>query len=211
MAERPWSLADPAEYRRLPLRAHELLRGVPLHDVWRVDLPHHGAEHTINDIRTLLSLDSLTPINPAVRALFALRGWMGRVFGWDSDERPSLEDPELFLHRLTEDDRAQSLVEPGTADLPFTILYVRTAEAVGEIRNATVHAFSVLALDRRSEDYRIYWGIHVRPVGRVTAFYMALIDPFRRWIIYPSILRHVHRTWCARMESTCARPQKTKH
>ena len=201
MSSRPWSLADPAEYRRLPLRAHELLREAPLHDVWRVDLPHAGAEHTIEDVRSLLSLENLTSINPAVRALFALRGWMGRVFGWDSDGKSPQADPELFLHRLTADDRARSLVESGTPDPPFTILYVHPGEAVGEIRNSTVHAFSVLALDRRGEDYRLYWGIHVRPVGRVTGFYMALIAPFRRWIIYPSILRHVYRTWCARLDS----------
>ena len=95
-------------------------------------------------------------------------------------------------------DRGGSLVEPGTSDPPFTVLYVRRDEAVGGIRNATVHAFSVLAMQRRFVDYRLYWAIYVRPVGRITAFYMALIGPFRRFIVYPSILRHVHRTWCAR-------------
>ena len=29
---------DPAEYWRLDLRAHALLAGAPLHDVWAVDL-----------------------------------------------------------------------------------------------------------------------------------------------------------------------------
>jgi len=27
------------EFERLPLRAHQFLAGVPLHDVWAVDLP----------------------------------------------------------------------------------------------------------------------------------------------------------------------------
>jgi hypothetical protein len=32
---------------------------------------------------------------------------------------------------------------------------------------------------------------------------MALIDPFRRLIVYPALLRHLHRTWIARhQEST---------
>ena len=28
------------EFERLPLRVHEFLAAVPLHDVWAVDLPH---------------------------------------------------------------------------------------------------------------------------------------------------------------------------
>lgn len=194
----PWSRADPAEYRALPLRAHELLFDVALHDVWQVDLPHRGVDYTIEEVRPLLALDSLASINPALRALFALRGWLGRVLRWDADESGAEIHPESFLGRLAPDDDEESLVEPGTPDPPFTVLYVHRHESVGEIRNATVHAFSVLAMQPRFADYRLYWAIYVRPVGRITVFYMALIGPFRRFIVYPAILRHVHQTWCAR-------------
>jgi len=91
----------------------------------------------------------------------------------------------------------RSLVESGTADGPFTILYVHAREAVSDIRNTTVHAFSVLALERFPSGYRLFWAIHVAPVGRLTTFYMALIDPFRRLLIYPALLRHLHRAWVA--------------
>jgi len=47
--------ASAAEYRSLPLRAHELLRDVPLYDVSSVDLPGGGSGRTIADIRTLES------------------------------------------------------------------------------------------------------------------------------------------------------------
>ena len=195
---RPWSRADPAEYRELPLRAHELLDRVPLHDVWRVDLPYDADEPTIEDLRSMLTLEGMSSINPAVRALFTLRGWMGRVFHWDAAEGSSAEHPDSFLRWLSPQDREESIVEPGTPDPPFTVLYVRPHEAVAEIRNTTVHAFSVLALKPRFQDCRVFWAIYVRPVGRLTAFYMALIDPFRRFVIYPAVLRHVYRTWCAR-------------
>lgn len=195
-AGRPWGRADPEEYRALPLRAHELLARVPLHDVWRVDLPRRRADCNLEDVRPLLTLESLASINSVVRALFALRGWLGRVFGWDAgDSGPT--HPDSFVRWLTAEDREESLVEPGTPDPPFSVLYVRPHEAVLEIRNATVHAFSVLAMQPRFEGYRVYWAIHVRPVGRWTAFYMALIDPFRRLVIYPAILRHLYREWCA--------------
>ena len=47
--------ASAAEYRSLHLRAHELLRDVPLYDVSAVDLPGGGHGRTIADIRTLES------------------------------------------------------------------------------------------------------------------------------------------------------------
>src|SRR6476659_6634723 len=50
--------ASAAEYRGLHLRAHELLRDVPLYDVSPVDLPGGGNGRTIADIRTL---ESATP------------------------------------------------------------------------------------------------------------------------------------------------------
>src|SRR5438132_543142 len=45
--------ASAAEYRSLPLRAHELLRDVPLYDVSSVDLPGGGSGRTVADIRAL--------------------------------------------------------------------------------------------------------------------------------------------------------------
>jgi hypothetical protein len=72
---------------------------------------------------------------------------------------------------------------------------VSPREAISEIRNATVHAFLVYALLERASGYRLYWGIHVRPVGRITAWYMALIDPFRRLVIYPALLRRIREAW----------------
>jgi len=192
---RAWSRVEPERYRRLELRAHALLAEIPLHDAWQVELPGGGAGRTLEDVRALLGTDRLTSLNAAVRALFGLRRLLGRLFGWDSAKRtPAVGS---FVHRLSEDDRRRSLVAPGAADGPFTVLYVHPCESVSEVRNATVHAFSAFALEPHAAGYRLYWAIYVAPVGRITAFYMALIDPFRRWIIYPAILRHVHRSWCA--------------
>ena len=145
---------------------------------------------------------SLMSLSPVVRVLFQLRAWLGRVFRWDSSTRtPSAQS---FIYRLSDEDRKQSLVEPGVCDGPFTVVYVRPFEAVNEIRNATVHGFSVLALEQRSEGYRLFWAIYVAPVGRLTALYMALIDPFRRVLIYPAILRHVHQSWLAAHEGAAS-------
>jgi len=198
---RAWSRASPDEYVALPLRAHALLADVPLHDVWRVELPGGGSDRTLDDVRALRAAGSPESVSLPVRALFALRRALGRALGWDRSparERGS-PSPDSYLHRLGDDDRRRSSVAPGSADGPFTALYVHEMEAVGEVRNATVQAFSVYALEQRTGGYRLYWAIHVAPVGRITAPYMALIDPFRRLLVYPAILEHLHRSWIARV------------
>jgi hypothetical protein len=35
----------------------------------------------------------------------------------------------------------------------------------------------------------------VKPVRWITPAYIALIDPFRRWIVYPQILDTVRKQW----------------
>jgi hypothetical protein len=35
----------------------------------------------------------------------------------------------------------------------------------------------------------------VKAVSRLTALYMSLIDPFRRFVVYPALGRHVQQAW----------------
>ena len=184
---------DPAEFRQLELRCHALLRDVPLHDVWAIPLHDGGPGRTVEEVRALMFGDQRRPPNVAVRALFGLRWWLGRVFRWD-DER---HDPPgaSYVHRLTEADRVQSRIPAGTRDGRFRALYVFPAEALSEIRNATVHGFLALALTHRERGYILYVAIYVKAVSRFTALYMALINPFRRFVVYPAVFRTVQQAW----------------
>ncbi len=197
---RPWSQVTVQEYLRLTLRAHSLLRDVPLHDVWRVALPDGGPSRTMKDVRSVFELARQSQrLNLPVRALFGLRRLMGRLFRWD---RPATErEGWSFRARLSDTDRRQSLVEPGTLDGPFAVLYVHAMEAVSEIRNATVHAVLVWALEPTSDGYQLFWAIHVLPVSVWTKPYLALIDPFRRWLVYPALLRRIHESWTRQFKS----------
>ena len=182
----------PADFQRLNLRCHALLGDVPLHDVWAIPLNGGGPGRTIQDARATLFGDRRPP-NFAVRGLFTLRSALGRAFGWD-DER---HDPPSgsYVNRLAEADRSQSQVAPGTREGPFRVLYVFGNEAVYELRNATVHAFLALVLTPSPRGYTLYLAIYVKPVSRFTTLYMALIDPFRRLIVYPALGRHAQQRW----------------
>lgn len=190
-----WGQEDPARYRALPLHAHDLLEHVPLHDVWHVELPGGDAGLTLADLRALMSWDQMGNLNPVVRALFELRRALGRWFRWD--ENPRDASMPSWLDRVPQQLRERSLLPPGTSEGPFRLLYALESESVSEARNATVHAFSVMALEKVTGGYRAVWAIYVAPVSRWTAWYMALIDPFRHWIVYPAVLKRAHRAWVA--------------
>jgi hypothetical protein len=183
----------PSEFQRLNLRCHTLLSDALLHDVWAIPLDDGGPGRCIRDARAILFGDRRPPTNLAVRGLFKLRWALGRVFGWD-DAR---HDPPAasYIHRLAEADRSQSQVSPGTREGPFRVLYVLGNEALSELRNATVHAFLVLALTSRPGGYTLYLAIYVKPVSRFTGLYLAMIDPFRRFIVYPALGRQAQQGW----------------
>ena len=181
----------PADFQRLNLRCHALLSDVPLHDVWAIPLNGGGPGRSIQDARAAMFGDR-SP-NFAVRGLFALRFALGRAFGWDDERHRPLS--QSYVNRLAEADRSQSQVAPGTREGPFRVLYVLGEEALSELRNATVHAFLALALTPNPGGYTLYLAIYVKPVSRFTTLYMALIDPFRRLVVYPALGRHAQQRW----------------
>ena len=190
---------DPTEYRSRALRAHDLLHDVPLEDVWTIRLEGGGASRTIHDLRPVFSFAELQAANPVVKGLFRLRWWLGRMFGWDDQHTAC--SAESYVHRLTPTDRAGSAVPPGTVEgpfAPFRTLYVFEHELLNEVRNATVHAFLSLSIEPVEGGYLAYMAVHVKPVSRFTGLYMKAIAPFRRFLVYPALIRKVQRSWAER-------------
>jgi len=183
--------AAPGEYLNLRLRAHELLHDVPLYDVSVVDLPGGGTGRSVADIR---ALESAAAPSPLANALYGVRHVLGRVFGWD---RVPMRPEESLLSRLSERDRRDSEITPGTRDGPFLLLYQFPGEALSETRNATVHGYVCTALARTASGYRLYVAVYVRPVSRLSRPYLIAIEPFRRFILYPAMLRRIRRAWLA--------------
>jgi len=180
------------EFQRLPLRVHDFLAGVPLHDVWAVDLPRRRSGITLAEFLRAAGASPFTP-SPVVRALLNIRLFVGRLLGWDREPGASVR--ETFAARLTTADRSKSLLPAGTREGPFRMVYRFENEQLLELTNRTAHAAALSALVETARAYRFYFAVYVRSVGRLTPLYMALIDPFRKLIVYPSLLRSVRRTW----------------
>ncbi|HZO44003.1 MAG TPA: DUF2867 domain-containing protein [Methylomirabilota bacterium] len=180
------------EFERLPLRVHEFLAGVPLHDVWVVDLPRTRGGITLDEFLRAAGGRVFTP-SPIVRALLSIRFFVGGLFGWDREKVEAVG--ETFAARLTPADTSRSLAPAGTRTGPFRVVYRFENEELLELTNRTAHAAALSALVETPSAYRFYFGVYVREVGRFTRAYMAVIDPFRKLVVYPSLLRSVRSTW----------------
>jgi hypothetical protein len=180
------------EFERLPLRVHDFLAGVPLHDVWAVDLPRAHSGITLDEFLRTASACPFTPTH-LVRALLDIRLLVGRLLGWDRE--PAATAWETFAKRLTEADRSRSLTPPSTRDGLFCVVYRFENEQLLELINRTAHAAALSALVETTNGYRFYFGVYVRSVSHFTPIYMALIDPFRKLVVYPSLLRSVRAKW----------------
>ena len=180
------------EFERLPLRVHDFLAGVPLHDVWAVDLPRTRPGITLDEFLRTANGSPFT-LSPVVRALLKIRLFVGRLLGWDRE--PVATAWKTFATRMTAADHSKSLAPAGTREGLFRVVYRFENEQLLELINRTAHAAALSALVETANAYRFYFGVYVRSVGRFTPVYMALIDPFRKLVVYPSLLRTVRATW----------------
>src|SRR5262249_20881352 len=157
-----------------------------------VDLPRMRAGITLEEFLRAAGGRPFTP-SPVVRALLNIRLFVGRLLKWDRE--PDAAVRETFTTRLTSTDRSKSLALAGTREGPFRMVYRFENEQLLELINRTAHAAALSALVETAHAYRFYFGVYVQNVGRFTPVYMAVIDPFRKLIVYPSLLRRVRTMW----------------
>jgi len=191
---------SPTEFYALSLRAHTFLADVPLHDVWALDLPKHCDGVTLSEFLRPASQDGcdaagvgINRLPTVARALFSLRFFLGRIFRLEAEPKDAFA--VSLSSRLTPEDRGRSFVAPGTREGLFRFVYRFENEQLLEIQNRTVHAAVLSALVEKADGYRFYFAVYVRQITWITPFYMGLIDPFRRWIIYPALLKNIRATW----------------
>jgi hypothetical protein len=184
---------SPTEFYTLPLRVHTFLKDVPLHDVWAVDLPMHHDGTTLCEFLRGGSRGGINRFPPGARVLIRLRLFLGRILRLEAEPNDALATS--FASRLTPEDRARSVVVSGTREGLFRVVYRFENEQLLEIQNRTVHAAALSALVERADSYRFYFAVYVRKSTWITPFYMGLIDPFRKWIVYPALLKKIRASW----------------
>jgi hypothetical protein len=149
-----------SEFVRLPLRAHQFLAGVPLHDVWAVDLSSPCTGVTLDEFLRAANEQLFTP-TLLVRGLLGLRLFIGSFFGWDRPQT-STQTAQTFADRLTDADRARSLTPADVREGPgghFRVVYRFEKEKLVELINRTAHAAALSALVETENGYRFYFAV----------------------------------------------------
>jgi hypothetical protein len=191
-----------------PWRIREIVPDFTLEDVWALPV-EGGAEDFPELLKMMGSLSPADSDSSATRFLWALRDRLGAWFklgriavpaGAGADAAKSkLSIPGTGETSLTErlpDDLRDTAADPDFGSLPFTPLYRTDVESAAELSNQTVHGVLHLAwADKGEGRYQGQMAVYVKPRGALGRGYMALIKPFRHWIVYPALMRQLEQAW----------------
>jgi Protein of unknown function (DUF2867) len=189
-----------------PWRVHELTRDFELEDVWELPTPG-GPDDLARLVQQFTSPgegDNDLPV--VLRALFAFRWKLGKLFGWDEAGSGVGERVHSLRERLPADlleaPRGPDLrAVPGRAEVDgppvFSSVYQTHDEWAAELANRTVHSVMHIGWvpDDSGSGYHAQMAVLVKPNGRWGKAYMAAIKPFRYAFVYPLLLRSIGRGW----------------
>ena len=203
-----------AAHESRPWRIREIVPDFTVEDVWALPV-HGGAE----DFQTLLDNDGflrsgqrgVPPDSRPVACPRSPRQWFGLgrisapIDSGRDDAAGKLPIPGTNETSLTDrlpDDLRNTAADVHFDSLPFVPLYRTDVEFAAEVSNRTVHGVMHLAwVDQGDGRYQGQMAVYVKPRGRFGKGYMALIKPFRHWIVYPALMRQIERAWSAHLQS----------
>lgn len=202
-----------AAHESRPWRIHEIVPDFILEDVWA--LPVHGGAEDFQAALELMAASDPTEVESLpTRLLWRLRDRLGSWFDLGRISAPVDGDPddaaaelipgtsETSLASRLPDDLRDTAGDITFDSLPFASLYRTDREYAAELSNPTVHAVMHLAWVEQGEGhYQGQMAVYVKPRGPFGKAYMALIKPFRYWIVYPALMRQTERTWNRRVRS----------
>ena len=185
-----------------PWRVHELTKDFELEDVWA--LPTPGGPDDLPRLVQLFTSRSEEPL--VLRALFAVRWKLGKLFGRDKPGAGVGERVRSLRERLPADllaaPRGPDLrAVPGREDADgppiFSSDHQTHDEWVAELSNKTVHTLMHIGWvpGDSGSGFHAQMAVLVKPNGRLGRAYMAAIKPFRYAFVYPLLLRSIGRQW----------------
>jgi hypothetical protein len=201
-----------AAHESRPWRIREIAPDFTLEDVWALPV-HGGAEDFQALLELMASSDPASAESLPTRVLWRVRDRLGGLLdlgristpvdGGRADAAGRLPIPgtnETSLADRLPDDLRDTVGDLDFGSLPFVPLYRTDVEFAAELSNQTVHAVMHLAwVDQGEGRYQGQMAVYVKPRGAFGKGYMALIKPFRHWIVYPALMRQTERAWNRRV------------
>lgn len=89
-----------------------------------------------------------------------------------------------------------SSIKIDESGLEFLPVYLLKNESLHELSNDTVHALIHFGwIIKNNGCYTATLAIYVKPRGGIGDIYLKVIEPFRRYIVYPTIMRNIMNQW----------------
>jgi hypothetical protein len=182
-----------------PWRIHQIAGEFRLEDVWALPTPG-GPDDFPRLVEGIASGDPSRSPSRVARTLWAIRWKLGELLGWDDPDSGLGSRAQTLRDRLPADLR-DAPAGPEFDQTPFTSLYLLDDEWAAEVANRTVHGVMHIGwVADGTGGYRGQMAVLVKPNGLFGRAYMTAIRPFRHWIVYPPLLRHIEREWRRRPE-----------
>lgn len=198
---------------KYPWMVHKIAKDFQLLDLWEFPILADPAQK--QDFHLFLKVlqrknnfqlrNFLSPRFLAVGFLIMLRGVLGKIFNLDANmntlpipgshqksvkERLSKKDMEANLATYFMEGKKNN----GTSG--FRLAYLFAREALWEISINPVHALMHFGwVEKESGFYTARLAVYAKPRGNFGKFYLEMIMPFRRYIIYPEMLEVVKKKW----------------
>jgi ankyrin repeat protein/SAM-dependent methyltransferase len=200
-----------------PWKVHEIAQDFELLDVWEFPIL---ADKTQNQDFSFFLKVMRQPLKMNVSNFFSLRYlmarflvflrvYLGEISGLDKNIN-SLPIPgcqEISLkERLSLEEQKRSLegTDEGQGDYNgiWRTVYLYENEMLTELSNDTVHALMHFGWVHKSKNnFTAHLAVYAKPRGDLGVFYMKLIMPFRRLIVYPAMMEDVKKKWEAYNET----------
>jgi len=194
-----------------PWKVHDIAKDFELLDVWEFPIM---ANKTQNQDFSLFLRVIQQSSKPSARSFFSikfmiarflviLRVFLGGIFGLDQNINslpiPGCDETSL-KDRLSVEDRNRSLAESGGEGAPndsiWRTVYLYENEMLTELSNNTVHALMHFGwVQKFGKFFTARLAVYAKPRGTLGEFYMRLIVPFRRAIIYPALMQEIKNKW----------------
>jgi Protein of unknown function (DUF2867) len=202
-----------SEHESRPWRIRAIAPDFILEDVWTLPAVSGGTEDFQTAIEMAVAFDPANAESLPTRVLWGVRDRIGSWFGLGrisapidsggddvAGKLPIPDNSETSLTDRLPDDLRDTAADLDFDSLPFVPLYRTDVEFAAELSNRTVHGVMHLAwVDQGEGRYQGQMAVYVKPRGLFGKGYMALIKPFRYWIVYPALMRQIERAWNARV------------
>jgi hypothetical protein len=177
-----------------------------LWDVWEIPIIANNSttENFQSFYRIVLeTFKKMQTKTTLVRILFTLRYWIGKISPLDKNINtlpiPGCAETTIKC-RLNGQDIEKSKVgkaiKVNNTDLEFCPVYLFNDESLHELSNDTVHALIHVGWIKKNDNYyTATLAIYVIPRGSYGKVYLKLIEPFRRHIVYPAMMKAIKVQW----------------